>query len=174
MMERKIPWTWVDPRVEVRASAIAGRGTSAREPIHAREIVEIWGGVRITNEELDSIAASGERYNSAAIGEGVNLLFARDDPFGFDNHSCDPNLWVRDARTIVARRDIARDEELTVDYALFTVTSSWVMECPCRCGSPLCRHSITGDDWRRPELQERYRDHFSPFINERIRSLRTL
>jgi uncharacterized protein len=173
-MERKIPWTWVDPRVEVRASAIAGRGTFAREPIRAGEVVEIWGGVQITNEDLHAIAASGERYNSAAIGEGANLLFARDDPFAFDNHSCDPNLWMRDARTIVARRDIGRDEELTIDYALFTVTPSWVMECPCQCGSPLCRHIITGNDWQRPELQERYRDHFSPFINARIRSLHAL
>ena len=172
-MERKIPWTWVDPRVEVRPSAIAGRGTFAREPIHAGEIIEIWGGVRIFNEELDSIAASGERYNSAAIGEGINLLFALDDPFGFDNHSCDPNLWMRDARTIVARRDIACDEELTIDYALFTVTPSWAMECACRCGSALCRQIITGNDWQRPELQERYRDHFSPFINDRIRLLHT-
>ena len=118
-MVRKIPWTWVDPRIEVRRSPIAGRGTFAREAIRAGEIVEIWRGVRITNEELDTIAASAERYNSAAVGEGVNLLFDLDDPFGFDNHSCDSNLWMRDATTIVARREITRDEELTIDYTLF-------------------------------------------------------
>ncbi len=167
-----IPWSWVDPRIEVRPSFIAGRGTFAHETIRAGEIVEIWGGVRITNEELDSIAASEKRYNSAAIGEGVNLLFNLDDPYGFDNHSCDPNLWMADAITIVARRGIARDEELTIDYALFTVTPSWTMECQCRCGSPLCRHRITGNDWLRAELQERYKGHFSPFINERIRMMR--
>jgi len=38
----------------------------------------------------------------------------------------------------------------------------------CRCGSPLCRGVITGDDWRRTDLQARYRGHFSPFIDARI------
>ncbi|GLV60705.1 hypothetical protein KDH_75240 [Dictyobacter sp. S3.2.2.5] len=28
---------------------------------------------------------------------------------------------------------------------------------------------ITGNDWQRRDVQERYRDHFSPFLNERIR-----
>lgn len=29
--------------------------------------------------------------------------------------------------------------------------------------------SRKGDDWRLPEVQQRYAGHFSPFINERIR-----
>ncbi len=34
------------------------------------------------------------------------------------NHSCDSNLWMADEATVVARRDIAAGEELTLDYAL--------------------------------------------------------
>jgi hypothetical protein len=66
-----------------------------------------------------------------------------------------------------ARRDIAAGEELTFDYALCTVNSAWHID-PCACGSPLCRRRVTGDDWRRKDLQQRYAGHFSPFINERI------
>ena len=117
---------------------------------------------------MTQIAATMPRYNSAAIGEGVNLLLALDDPIGFGNHSCDPNLWMRDAITVEARRDIARDEELTIDYATHTVTPRWQMEVECSCGSPQCRHTITGNDWQRPEVQEQYRGHFSSFINDRI------
>jgi uncharacterized protein len=168
MNARPIPHSWLDPRVQVRPSPISGRGLFARAPIAAGEIVERWGGIRITDAELARIAATLPRYNSAAIGEGINLLLALDDPIGFGNHSCDPNLWMHDATTVVARRAIARDEELTIDYATHTVTPSWQMEVECRCGSPLCRHIITGNDWQRPELQERYRGHFSPFINDRI------
>src|SRR5438045_2910448 len=57
-------------------------------------------------------------------------------------------------------------EELTLDYALFSVAPEWRMEC--HCGSSLCRGVVTGNDWRLLELQERYAGHFSPFINARI------
>ncbi len=89
-----------------------------------------------------------------------------DDPSQFGNHSCDANLWMRDAVRIVARRNINQDEELTIDYALMIVVP-WQMDCGC--GASACRATITGDDWQLPELQLRYKDHFSPFINERIR-----
>lgn len=169
-MDRPIPLSWLDPRVVVRPSVIEGRGLFAREAIKAGEAVEIWGGLQITDEELRDIARYVPRYNAAAIGEGMNLLLDLDDLIGFGNHSCDPNLWMVDAITIVARRDIAPDEELTIDYATHTVSPWWSMAC--QCGSPLCRHSITGNDWLRAELQKRYTDHFSPFINERIQRSR--
>ena len=74
--------------------------------------------------------------------------------------------------SLVARRDIEAGEEVTVDYALFTTQSNWMLDNRCRCGSPYCRRVVTGDDWRREDVQERYRDHFSPFINRRIERLR--
>ncbi len=87
------------------------------------------------------------------------------------NHSCDSNLWMADEVTLVASRDIAAGEELTVDYALFTVQSDWALDLPCRCGSISCRQTVTGNDWQIPAVQQRYRAHFSPFINARIERL---
>lgn len=161
--------SWLDPRLEVRPSPIEGFGLFASAPICAGEVVIVWGGRLITDAELHAIEArwraTGTPYSTAAIGEGLNLLQAADDPLRYGNHSCDPNLWLADALTEVARRDIAAGDELTFDYALATVVP-WQMEC--RCGSPLCRGAITGDDWRLPALQGRYRGHFSPFIEARI------
>jgi hypothetical protein len=71
-----------------------------------------------------------------------------------------------DAATITARRNVQPGEELTIDYALHTVSAEWSM--PCRCGSPLCRQHETGNNWTIPELQVRYVGHFSPLINARI------
>jgi uncharacterized protein len=56
------------------------------------------------------------------------------------------------------------------DYALATVSPEWRMEC--HCGAASCRGVVTGNDWQLAELQERYRGHFSPFINARIAALR--
>jgi len=88
------------------------------------------------------------------------------------NHSCDSTLWMADEVTLIARRAIAAGEELTVDYALFSGEADAGLEQGCRCGSPVCRHITTGNDWQLPEVQQRYYSHFSPFINARIERLR--
>jgi hypothetical protein len=123
--------------------------------------VLVLGGTVIDDAELARLP----RHSSLAVAEGVNLLQADDDPARYGNHSCDPNLWLADEVTLVTRRPVSEGEELTVDYATMTV-APWRMEC--RCGSPGCRGLVTGDDWRRPDLQERYAGRFSPFINARI------
>ena len=165
---------WTDPRVRARASTIEGNGLYASALIAAGEVVFIWGGgTIITDAELRAIAASGRHYDSAAIGENQHILWSADDPDaggpGGANHCCASTLWMLDERTVGARRDIAAGEELTLDYALFSVAPGWRMEC--HCGSALCRGVVTGNDWRLPELQERYAGHFSPFINARIAKL---
>ena len=38
----------------------------------------------------------------------------------------------------------------------------------CQCGGPDCRGRITGNDWQLPDLWERYRGHFSPYLQRRI------
>jgi hypothetical protein len=37
-----------------------------------------------------------------------------------------------------------------------------------RCGTAGCRGTITGVDWKRPEIQRKYDGHFSWFIQRRI------
>lgn len=115
---------------------------------------------------LDPRIAIGESlYLASRSGEG------NEHPTQFINHCCDPNVWMHDEVTLAARRHIGVGEELTVDYAMFEGDEEWVGRFECRCGSEFCRRSLSGKDWRRKDLQERYGEHFSPFINERIRNL---
>jgi uncharacterized protein len=162
--------SWIDPRVEVRETLDRGKGTFARDRINRGEVVIVWGGWVVTRKDLEA-----RRFKSpATIGEGVYLAGVpgeADQPDDFTNHSCDPNLWMQDEATLAARKDIADGEELTADYAMWEADEGWVAAWKCRCGSPLCRKTITGRDWRLPVLQERYQDHFSPFVNERIARL---
>jgi len=113
--------SWLDPRVEVRPSCIEGQGLFAREMIDAGELVAIMGGVPITTAQLEKIIAASGTYSCAAIGEDLHLLQDMDDALRFGNHSCNPNLWMRDAVTIEARRIVEPGEEVTTDYALMTV-----------------------------------------------------
>ena len=173
-MKKYLPQTWTDPRIEFRTSRISGNGMFAREPIKEGEAVCIVGGIVMTDEEFAAFQDTHRNYNAIQIDDHLHLV---EDPEvtrtleGSMNHSCDSSAWMADEVTLVARQDIESGEEVTVDYALFTTQSNWMLDNRCHCGSPHCRRVITGDDWRRPEVQERYRNHFSPFINRRIEKL---
>ncbi len=160
------PTSWLTPKLDVRRSPIEGLGLFAREPIDAGEPVAVMGGETMTDEQFARFLAGAERWSAAAIDEDLNLVQDLDDPLARGNHSCDPNLWMADELTLVARRDVGADQEATIDYALMTVDDAWSMAC--RCGSAECRGVVTGRDWRRADLQARYRGHFSPFIGRRI------
>ncbi len=71
---------------------------------------------------------------------------------------------------MVATRAIAPGEELTIDYAMHTVDPAWQMVC--HCGSDHCRRLIRGDDWRLPELHERYLGQWAPVVERRIASMK--
>lgn len=169
---------WIDPRIEIRLSSLHGRGMFAAAPIPGGEAVIIWGGTfLLTEADLPKKQALGvQRCSLGTIGEGIYLgsILAEgdEDLTNLLNHSCDPNLWMSDEVTLTARRDIAAGEELTLDYAMIEDHEEWVGPFECRCGSPVCRGRFTGRDWRREDLQTRYGQHFSPFLNKRIRRLR--
>jgi hypothetical protein len=169
-MHLRYPTTsWADERIAVSASPLAGRGTFALAPIAAGEIVFVWGGIVFT--EAGVRGGTAKPGTIAAVDEGVYLASpadAADHPADFTNHSCDPNLWLAGAVTLVARRAISVGEEVTGDYAMWEAHESYVAAWRCHCASPLCRGRLTGRDWRLRDLQERYRGHFSPFINTRI------
>jgi hypothetical protein len=65
-------------------------------------------------------------------------------------------------------RDIEPGEEVTIDYAM--VDGDPRDDFECLCGSPVCRHTVTGNDWMLPDLQKRYAGYFSPYLKHRIES----
>ena len=159
--------SWLSPKVSVENSSIDHLGLFAHQVIHKDEVVEILGGTTLSNKEVDEKIKSSERYDGIALDENVNLTLEQKDwPGIYGNHSCGPNLWMKDAVTVIARRDIQRGEEITIDYAMFTVSPDWSMEC--NCGSMLCRRVVTGNDWKLRELQERYKGHFAPIVEQLI------
>jgi uncharacterized protein len=160
---------WLDPRIAVRPSPIDGLGLFATAPIAPGEIVEVLGGTILTDAEVEAMIAGGQRYDGIGLGPDRNLAIDPSWPGIYGNHSCDPNLWMQDAVAVSSRRTVVPGQELTIDYAMFTATSTWSL--PCRCGSRLCRGVVTGNDWRRSDLQVRFRGHFTPFITQLIKHL---
>ena len=88
------------------------------------------------------------------------------EPADYVNHSCEPNLGLRGQISLVALRDIQANEEVCFDYAM--TDSTPYDEFECHCGLPTCRGTITGNDWKRPELWAKYAGYFSPYLQRRI------
>ncbi|HEY0735091.1 MAG TPA: SET domain-containing protein-lysine N-methyltransferase [Herpetosiphonaceae bacterium] len=165
-----LPETWIDPRVELGESATHGRGLFTTELIRAGETVIIWGGTPYTEAELRA-GKVPRSISYSFIDDGLLLAGPADGLDYYVNHACDPNIWMADQVTVVARRDIQPGEELRGDYAVWESEPEFML-APCACGTALCRGTVTGIDWQRPELQERYEGHFLPFLNRRIAQMR--
>lgn len=164
---------WVSSKIEIRKTAGKGKGAFAVGEIKAGEPLIIFGG-----EYTDSEGAKGARLAGKLVMQWDDNLFSvedRGDDLGyFINHSCDPNAWMKDVFTIVAKRNIKIGEEITADYALWEADENYISKWECKCDSPICRKKVTGKDWRLPELQERYKNHFSPLINKRIKAIKNV
>jgi hypothetical protein len=66
------------------------------------------------------------------------------------------------------QRDIQAQEEITTDYGIIGASVEW-----CACKSSLCRGQVTPEDWRLPELQQRYRGYFPWHIEQKIQQANT-
>jgi hypothetical protein len=150
----------------VRQSRIAGFGLFAVERIDVGEVCCRLSGTPMSDAEFTRHVERNPRYSALAIDEDLHLVQTDDDPTTKGNHSCDPNMWLLDAVTVVARRSINVDDEATIDYALCAADDRWSMKC--NCGSALCRGVVRGSDWRLRDLQRRYRGHWTPFLERRI------
>jgi SET domain-containing protein len=159
--------TWLDSRVEIKESAVAGQGSFAKAPIKKGEIVIIWGGgVVVTEKEFEEGFKKGLYQPETAIHFDrmhmwAELVNASDPNDAFINHSCDPNLWFSDGWPLTARRDIQAGEELTFDYA---TGETYPLKGECQCGSINCRHHMSGEEWKDVTFQQKYKGHFNPYI----------
>jgi uncharacterized protein len=164
-------FSFLSPKTEVRESAIHGRGLFAGQPLSKDELVAVKGGHIFDRTRLEELQA---RLGSAEIQIGDNLFIGpveaedREGSMIFSNHSCDPNLGVRGQIVFVAIRDIAAGEELTHDWAMTDCDDS---QLSCHCGAACCRGIVTGRDWMRADLQQRYRGYFSSYLERKIRGL---
>lgn len=133
--------------------------------------VAIWGGVLVPYDLHDDAKHKPRATTGFNATHFLTLpVGAPDSVEDAMNHSCDPNTWMADERTVVARRPITAGSEVTTDFALWWA-EDYLYTDNCGCGTPLCRRVVTGLDWKRPELQERYKDRFQPFINDKIDQL---
>ncbi len=166
--------SWRSPKTEIReGSLIEGKGIFAKDVIRKGEIVAIKAGHILTLEEYKNLAEKPRHY-CLQIEDNFFLgpKTVEEVPINaiFINHSCDPNVGFDGQITYVSLRDIKPGEELVMDYGMSFTTMIAFPKFSCKCGSQLCRKTVTGDDWKRKDLQNRYGDNFAGFILKKIKA----
>jgi SET domain-containing protein len=164
------PKVWRSSRVEVRAGSVAGLGLFSREPISRGEVVAVKAGHVVGLDEVLRLTKEIEDY-SLQIHDDFFLSPRTqaevDDCVVFINHSCDANIGF-EGIAYVAIRDIDADEELCHDYAMAR-TAPYTMGCAC--DTPVCRGTVTHNDWQLVDVQQRYAGYFMPHVARRIAAL---
>ncbi len=163
--------SYLSPKTVVKESLIQGRGLFAQTFIAKGEIVCIKGGHIFNRETLREVQKT---LGPSEIQIGENLFIGpltadeREGSMIFSNHSCDPNIGVQGQIVFVAMRDIQAGEELTHDWAM---TDDDNYEMTCNCGAINCRKIITGQDWRKKDLQEKYGEYLSWYLRMKVKKI---
>jgi hypothetical protein len=164
--------SFMTDKVRVRRSGIDRRGVFALRPLKKDEVIAVWGGYIITEQEFKALARSRfvdiDDY-ATKIARGFYLVSSKNgvlEDDDFFNHSCDPNAGIRGQIMMVAMRGIRAGEEVTYDYC--TTDADFDYSFRCQCGSAACRKVITTSDWKKPALQKKYRGYFSWYVQEKI------
>jgi len=161
--------SYLSPKTEVRESSIHGRGLFATARIKKDEIVAVKGGHIVDRETLRREITP--RLGPVEIQIDDDLFIApvtaeeRELSMLYSNHSCDANIGLRGEITFVAMREIQSGEEITHDWCM---TDDDSYSVACNCGSLNCRKRLTGKDWQRPELQQKYAGYFSAYLINKI------
>jgi len=108
-----------------------GLGVRTLAPRHKGEVIHHFTGV--VSPEL--------KQHSLQVSPGLHI--SETAVIGFLSHSCAPDCRLDMAKSeVVALRDIAAGDLLTIDYA--ETEDVLYRQFACHCGAPSCRQWITG------------------------------
>jgi len=171
-MRKYLARTWVSPKLVHGESKIHYDGVFTTQAVNKGEKLMEFGGEVVSRAEAED---GPYRVRSVWIvaDDAYVALPETDTAPSLDenlNHSCDANAWLADEVTLVAKRDLAAGEEITLDQGTWNFDESeYTVDAEdCTCGSPICRVRLSETDWQLPAVQAQYRGHFHPVVQALI------
>jgi|SRR3989344_75665 len=125
-------------KVYIKKSNIHGNGIFAKKDIKRGECVSLIKGKIVHHIVVDK-KTSWAGPNWIGIDRHKWIV---PDIFSHINHSCDPNTGIKGSRTLVAFKNIRKNEEILIDYSTTEEDILWALSRKCRCGSKKCRKVI--------------------------------
>lgn len=95
------------------------------------------------------------------------------DPAPVDNlgkylcHSCDPNAGIKQRTRVVAFKNIKKDEEIAIDYAMIVYKYGNEISKEsliCKCGSKNCRGELGSWSKLPKKIKEKYKGFVSEYL----------
>ena len=157
---------WLNPKLEVSNSIIHGSGMLASETIKKDETIAIYGGIIVSQEDIYEYRRKIGGIRGIQISERF-FICPTEQEGGLFNHSCEPNMGLRNQIEYIAIHDINGGEEVIPDYSF---TESDFETFTCHCGANSCRKTIHPNDWKLDALHKKYHDYFSPYLKRKYRS----
>lgn len=157
-----------NPKVTVKKTKKYGKTLFAAQDIKKDEIIADWTGGRVYQATKATELPNEPPY----FVQNHAIQFAEDKYIDYDGigryfaHSCDPNCGFQGKFKVVAMRDINKDEELTLDYAM-SEDSDWRLEC--RCGSKKCRKIIGAFVLLPKDIRKKYDGYISDWLKKKYR-----
>lgn len=171
-MKENFKFHWLNPKVEARKTEQCGDGLFAKQKIKKGERVLIVGGYILTVEEEANLVGKCQD-SGVQITKDLVICTTTEKEYGgysFLNHRCEPNAGFSGQIFLVAMRDIEKNEEITIDYAmvLHKASKGPTYKLKCLCGAKKCRGTISENDWKNKDLQKKYKGYFQPYLQNEI------
>lgn len=96
-----------------------------------------------------------------------NLFIDPLPPGKFLNNSCEPSCGIKNRTEVVAIRNLEKDEEITIDYAMIVLDydrARLKQDLTCRCGSKICRGKFGSYENLSDELKQKYAGFISDYL----------
>jgi uncharacterized protein len=174
-MNKKM-YSWMDSRLVVKDTPKYGKGVFALKLIKKNSPLIVFGGYVLTRKEEVKLPLKIRDIAIQIDKDLVMGVLTKEELTSTDyvNHNCDPNSGIKGQISLVAMRDIKKDEEITFDYGtvLYRIKGAPKYELKCFCGSKNCRKKITQSDWKNPLLHKKYKSYFPYYIQEEIAKLK--
>ncbi len=133
----------------VKRNSVAGYGIYAKQNISEGEVIfssEEKAHRLVTKKFVEQNWKPGEIENfrryAWPLSEEVYILWdTKPSEWAPQNHSCDPNTQYS-GLNVIAKKEIKKGEELTLDYTSFL--NNEMESFICNCGAPNCKKVIQG------------------------------
>ncbi len=148
-----------------------GLGVFTTAPLRQGELITVSRGQKVSEKRRNVLDTKDFCYQIGRFWHYCPSPYSKPDLSWYMNHSCEPNVLPTGPRSriMLAKRDIRKGEEISYDYVITESDPTYAFVCTC--GSKNCRKKFTGNDWKIPTLQKRYKGIFEPYLQKKIDKL---
>lgn len=149
-------------KIYVGKSKICGKGIFAKKDIKKEEIVGVIRGFKKfkINRNIKDVLSHPDW-----VGFKMHTWIDPVPPYKYLNHSCNPNVAILGNKTLIAIKNISKDEEITIDYSIIEADPRWYMKCFC--GEKKCRGIIRSIQ----KLPKKVYNKYIPFVSKKFQAL---